>query len=102
MDRRAWQTEQAHRPPSPHPRDVLSERRQTKRVRTLDTHQFTPMYSDRKQISGVQEGKDRREGCKGGNFGGAGWVCCLDQGDRFMGASIMAELNTLYASEKLL
>ena len=50
----------------------------------------------------MQEGKDRREGCKEGNFGGAGWVYCLDQGDSFMGASIMAELNTLYASEKLL
>lgn len=72
-----------------------------KRVWTLDT-QFTVMHSDRKQTRGVQKRKDRREGYKGGNFGGAGFVYCLDQGDSFMGASIMAELNTLYASEKLL
>ena len=72
-----------------------------KRAWTLDT-QFTLMHSDRKQTSGVQKRKDRREGYKGGNFWGAGFVYCLDQGDSFMGASIMAELNTLYASEKLL
>ena len=72
-----------------------------KRVWTLDT-QFTVMHSDRKQTRGVQKRKDNREGYNGGNFGGGGFVYCLDQGDSFMGASIMAELNTLYASEKLL
>ena len=60
------------------------------------------MPEKEEKLLGVSIRKDRREGYKGGNFGGAGFVYSLDQGDSFMGASIMAELNTLYTSEKLL
>ena len=77
---------------------VLSEGSQTeyKFQFIWNSRRCTLIYSDRKQISGGQEGRGRREGYKGGLFGGAGFVHYLDQGDSFMGVYIIAELIKLY------